>query len=311
MKARAPAPAATLALVAVTVLWGATFVVVKEAVREMPPLEFLAVRFGLASAVLAAAFPGTLRRLPRRTLAGGALAGVALAAGYATQTLGLQRIGATRAGFLTGLFVVLTPAAEAVLFRRRPSATELTGVGLAAAGLALLTAGPGLGLDLSGGDLLLLGTAAAFALHVVLLGRYAPGDDPRRLALVQVAVAAGLFAIATAAAERPVAPAGGSVWFALLLTGIGATAAAFAVQTWAQAHLSPTRTAVTLTMEPVFAGFFGFLLLGERLTGTGWAGAVLILAAMLLVAPRPAGAARPTAGQKNRRKKGPPPPSSW
>lgn len=277
---------ATAGLVAVTAVWGLTFSVVKEAIETIPPFQFLAIRFAIAAAALALAFPKTAAGLRGPVFAQGALAGAALSAGYALQTVGLQFTEATKAGFITGLFVVFTPVVAALALRRAPARLEAGGVALAAGGLLLLTSGGRAAF--SRGDFLVLGCAAAFACHIVILGRYAASHDPRALALVQMGVAAVVFTAAALVTGRAAAPAGASIWYALLLTGLAASAAGYLVQTWAQRHLSPTRCAVTLTMEPVFAGVFGAVLLGERLPPLGWLGAALILAAMLLVDVLPA-----------------------
>lgn len=297
--------AAVGALVLVTAVWGVTFVVIKQAILRVPPLEFLAIRFTIATAALAVLSPAAVARTRAPALRAGAIAGAALGAGYALQTLGLQTTGATNAGFVTGLFVVFTPLVWAIALRRLPSRGEGLGVLLAVAGLVLLILGLRLELRPQPGDMLVLGCAGAFAVHIVLLGRVAPKHDPRALALVQLAVPAAGFAVVAPLAERLVVPAGASVWFALLLTAVVASALAFLAQTWAQRRLTPTQTAVTLTMEPVFAGISGYLLLGERLTAAGWAGACLILAAMLLAAVGAAPA------QKIRRQRGEGSEPSW
>lgn len=278
---------AVAALVAITAIWGATFVVVKRAVEEVPPLEFLAIRFSIATAVLAAAFPrqaaGALRA-PRASI----WIGTALAVGYAFQTVGLVHTTATNAGFITGLFVVFTPVVGAVVSRRLPSPAAVLAVLLAGGGLALLLIGDRF--EPRAGDGLVLITAVAFAVHIVVLGRFAPGFDPRTLAIGQLGVATVGFAAVSAVTERMVAPTSRQVWLALLLTSLGASAAGYLVQTWAQRTLSPTRTAVTLTMEPVFAGLTGYVVLGERLGLRGLIGASMILAGMLVAdlrRPRP------------------------
>jgi drug/metabolite transporter (DMT)-like permease len=276
---------ATGGLVLVAAVWGATFVTVKQAILEIPPFEFLAIRFVIATLVLVAIFPKAAARATGSALLPGILIGSALGIGYMFQTLGLQLTSATNAGFITGLFVVFTPLAGALVFRRLPSITGWLGVLMATAGLGLLTLRSGL--RINQGDALVAITAIAFALHIVLLGRFAPHHDYRELAILQLAVSAIGFTAASLATERFIAPTTGSIWFAILLTSLGASSVAFLVMTWAQARLSPVRTAVTLTLEPVFAGITGFLVLGERVGVRGLLGAALILAAMLLVARQP------------------------
>ena len=268
-----------LALVGVAAIWGVTFPVVKDAVEKVPPFEFLALRFTLAGAVTSAAFWRQLRGLGREGLVAGLLAGLTLFAGYAFQTVGLQYTRASNAGFVTGLFVVFAPLFAAAFLRRRPGAGATLGVVLAVVGLALLSLTAHF--HVRKGDAIVLGAAISFALQIVLLARYAPRHSPVALAAVQLWVAAVLSGLWTIADERHVAPRG-SVWMALVVTGLFASAVAFTIQTAAQRHIGPTRTAVILTMEPVFAGLFAWLLLDETLTARGWVGAGLILAGMLV-----------------------------
>lgn len=267
-----------LALIGVCAIWGATFVVVQDAVERIEPFLFIAVRFALAALILAAA--GMARNLSKDELRAGALMGVALFAGYALQTVGLQYTSASNAGFLTGMFVVFTPLIGAIAYRTVPSRAALAGVALATAGLVLL-AMPG-GFRLGRGDTLEVLTAASFAVHILLIGRYSPGRDAGRLALVQIATASMLAALWSGVTERSVEGFDLGVWGAIALTGVLATAVAFFVQTRAQQQIPPTRTAVILTAEPVFAGIFGFVLAGDRIGWRGLAGGVLIVAGILV-----------------------------
>jgi drug/metabolite transporter (DMT)-like permease len=271
-------------MVAVTAVWGSTFVLVRDAVAQVPPFAFVAYRFLAAALLLAAIRPrlalgGPGRGLGLGPLGAGVAIGVALFCGYGFQTVGLQYTTASNAGFITGLSVVLTPLLGAVLLRQAPGRWPVTGACLAAVGLAFLSLQR---LEVRRGDALVLGCAFAFAAHILLLGRYAPRLDTYRLAVVQLATA-GLLAFAWAGvAGDLVVPASADVWVALAITSVAASAGAFLIQTRAQREVSPTRTAVIFTMEPVFAGLFGFLLAGERLSGRGWLGAGLILAGMLI-----------------------------
>ena len=278
------------ALIGVALIWGATFPVVKDAVEIIPPFQFLAVRFGIAAALLTMVFGKGLRGFGWRQLAAGAGAGVALFAGYALQTIGLQYTTASNAGFITGLFVVFTPILTALLLRRLPSRGATIGVAVATAGLALLSF-TDRGFRFGYGDLLVLGCAVSFAVHIVLLGRYAPDLPTGPLTTIQLWVTAALSAWASLWVETPVEIRGGDVWLPILLTAIYASAIAFFIQTRAQTVIPPTRTALILVSEPAFAGLFGFLLLGETLTAIGWAGAALILSGMVVseLAPAKAG----------------------
>jgi drug/metabolite transporter (DMT)-like permease len=268
----------TLALVGVTAIWGSTFVVVKRAVEQMPVTDFLSWRFALAALAMLLLRPRSVASLGTTGRRAGVLVGLALGAGYLLQTLGLQHTSAAVSGFITGLFVVLTPVAAFLLLRTPLTWPALVAVALATGGLALLSLH---GLSVGSGELLTLGCAAAFALHIVGLGRWAPQHDAYGLAVVQLLTTA-LLCLLFAVPGGIEVPASWQVWGALALTSLAATALAFVVQTWAQASLAPTRAAVIMTMEPVFGGLFAVLLAGEVLGLRTLAGAALVLVAMVL-----------------------------
>jgi len=276
---RSPAAVATLGLVVVTAVWGSTFIVVKDAVERMPVMDFLAWRFTLAAVVMAMLRPGAVRRLSPAARRHGVILGAALAAGYVAQTFGLRRTPATVSGFITGLFVVFTPLCAGVLLRRRVSRPAWAAVGLSTVGLALLSLH---GLSVGVGEAMTLICALSFALHIVGLGEWSTSTDAYGLAVLQLTTVA-LGSILVAAPDSLAPPPDGGVWFAILLTALAATAFAFLVQTWAQAHLPPTRAAVIMTMEPVFAGVFGVAIGGDVLGPRTVAGALLVLVAMYLV----------------------------
>jgi drug/metabolite transporter (DMT)-like permease len=272
---------AVLGLLAVTAVWGATFLVVKDATEGMPVFDFLAWRFALAAAVMAAVRPSVVRRLDRGTLGCGAAAGFLLGMSYILQTLGLQSTSAAVSGFLTGLFVVFTPVLAWLVFRQRLSLLAWTAVLTAAAGLALITLS---GVAFGAGEALTLACAVCFALHLLALGRWSPGRDAYALTVVQLATASLMCVIGAlphAHGLRP--PQSGSAWTAVLVTAVLASAFAYMVQTWAQAHVTATQAAVVLTMEPVFAGLFAVLVGGERLTVSTLAGGALVVTAMFLI----------------------------
>ncbi|HEX9775033.1 MAG TPA: DMT family transporter [Actinomycetota bacterium] len=268
------------ALVGIAAVWGATFPMVQDAVERLPPFAFLAARFALAAAVLAAL--GAFRGLTARELRAGAVIGGALTAGYAFQTVGLQYTSASNAGFITGMFVVFTPLIGAAVFRALPSRAALTGVTLATAGLVLLAMPAGF--RLGKGDALEVATAFAFGLHIVLIALFARGSSALRITGVQVAVTAVATGAVGALAERSAAfDADASVVLTVVVTAIGATVVGFWVQVRAQQDLPPVRTGVILSAEPAFAGLFGYLLAGDRIGGRGIAGAALILVGILVV----------------------------
>jgi len=276
---RSPTAVATLGLVVVTAVWGSTFIVVKDAVERMPVMDFLAWRFVLAALVMAVMRPGAVRRLSPTARRHGVLLGIALGAGYVAQTFGLQRTPATVSGFITGLFVVFTPLCAGLLLRKRVPLQAWAAVAVATVGLALLSLH---GFSVGSGEAITLVCAVMFALHIVGLGEWSTTEDAYGLAILQLAtVAVGSTLAAATDTLRP--PPDGGVWFAILLTALAATAFAFFVQTWAQAHLPPTRAAVVMTMEPVFAGIFGVAVGGDDLGPRTIVGALLVLAAMYLV----------------------------
>ena len=274
-------------LVAVTAVWGVTFVQVKDAVAIYPLFAFLAVRFGIASCALAAPAWARLATLGRDGTLGAVLAGVLLGSGYMLQTAGLERTSVSSTGFITGMYVVLTPLLALALFRVRIGAAAWGGVALATLGLALLSGVQG-GSPL--GDLLVLAAAAVYSLQIVLMERYAPRYDALAFTLVEMAAAfAGLLVVAIAAGQLGV-PRGWTVWGALIVTGVFASALAFLAQTWAQRRASATQTALAFSLEPVWAAFFGFTLAGDRLGATAWLGCAVIMAGIALAEPA-AGAA--------------------
>ena len=266
----------TLLLVGVTAVWGWTFVVVQDAIALYGVLPFLAVRFSLAGAALA---PIYAARLTRRSLLVGGGIGVVLAAGYLFQTTGLLFTTPTNSGLITGLFVVFAPLADRLLFGVNTSRQVLLAVGLSLFGMVLLAGGGPEGANW--GDLLTLLCAMALGLHIALLSRYAAGHDAGGLTLAQILAMALLFVVIWPFFEPVSLPPPG-VWVALLVTGLLASAGAFLVQTTVQQKVPAARTAIILTMEPVFAALFGYWLAGDRLVAIQLIGAALILSALVI-----------------------------
>ena len=285
----------TLALIAVTAVWGVTFVQVKDAVALYPLFAFLAVRFAIASATLAAPAVPRLRTLGARGLAAGGVLGVLLAAAYALQTAGLERTTVSSTGFITGLYVVLTPLFALLLFRQRIPGSVWGAVGVALVGLALLA---GVDVGSSTGDLLVLASTGAQALQILMVERYAARFDAIALTFVEMVVCfVGFTVVAVALGDLSV-PRGWTVWGALLVTGVFASALAYLIQIWAQRRISATRIALVFALETVWAGFFGYLLAGDRLGIVGWAGCALLLAAIVLAEPAAAAALRRLGGRR-------------
>jgi len=257
-------------MLVVTAVWGWTFVLVKDAVTQYPTLPFLQIRFVLALIVIAA----VVHRLPtRRELRVGAIVGIVLAAGYLAQTVGLTITSPGNAGLITGLFVVLTPMINRV-FGTPIHWWTWGAVFVSLAGLVMLTGGPS-GMNL--GDLLVLGCAVLFALHIVLLGRWSPGTSSAPLAMVQMGACALLFSAGGTWSLRPPTVA---VWFAIVVTAVFASAFGYFIQTWVQAHISANRTALILATEPAWALVAAIVLAGQRFGVLQAIGAALVLVAI-------------------------------
>lgn len=268
---------APVLLLAVTLVWGLTFVVVQRAIAHFGAIEFLALRFALAALALA---PFFLRETRRHEAWVGALLGLFLALGYLFQTWGLRATTVTQSGFVTGMFVIFAPLFARVLFRVRLGLRHYGAIGLSAAGLFLLLGGPRFAWNV--GDTLTLLCAIFFGLHIALLSHFSPSCRTGPLAFTQMASEMLWFALFLPLGAPLRMPFATSLIGALALTGLVASAFAFYVQTRVQKRLSAARTAVILTTEPLFAAGFGYLLNHEVLSGIELTGGGLIFLAMLV-----------------------------
>ncbi|MEN6430277.1 MAG: DMT family transporter [Coriobacteriales bacterium] len=269
----------TCALVGVAVVWGGTFLTVKNAVAGYPLYGFLAWRFAVATVAFVALFPSSVRRMDLRIVRIGVLAGAFLTAGYVFQTWGLQDTTASKAAFITGMFVVITPLLQSLVLKRPPRLATLGGVLLAVAGLWLLAGGSVGGWNI--GDTRVLLCAVAYSAHMIVLGGPGRELDVRSFTLVQLLTVAVTTAVISALTERPPLPTESSLVIALVITGVLGSAVAFVVQTYAQRYLSPTKTALILITEPAFGGLFGWLA-GEKMGMSALAGSALILGGMVV-----------------------------
>ncbi|HEX8495622.1 MAG TPA: DMT family transporter [Actinomycetales bacterium] len=281
---------AALGLVLVTAVWGSTFVMIKGVVDDLPVNDFLAARFVLAAAVMLALFGRHVRALDRSQLRTALLLGAVYGLAQILQTQGLAITPAAVTGFITGIYVVLTPILAGLLLRQRTPPSTWVAVVLATAGLALLALR---GLSVGTGELLTLASAVLYAAHIVGLGRWSSAGDALGLATVQMVAIAAVCSLA-AVPDGVRLPSGAGAWWAVVYTAVVAGAFALVVQTWAQAHLTATRAAIIMTLEPVFAAAFAVALGGERLTWRTLAGGLLVLAAMYVAELGPGG--RPTGG---------------
>jgi len=293
--ARSRSLRAHILLIAVVAIWGSTFVIVKSALADVSPLLFNFIRMTLAFLCLALFYRGHFGRMNRRSLLAGAIVGACLAMGYQFQTAGLRLTTPSKSAFITGMVVVLVPLLSAIPALRprgahTPQWNAWLGALVAFTGIVLLTTPAGSLLDFRSiglGDLLTLGCALGFSLHVLALARLSPRVPFEQLAVLQVGFCAAFMAISLPLLEHPwMRPSllhpSARVVVALLVTAVLATATAFTVQSWAQKYLPATHTALILALEPVFAWLTSFLFYGERLGRRGASGALLILAGIAL-----------------------------
>ncbi len=278
---------AELALVANAVIWGATFVLVKAAIRDISPALFLAVRFIVATVALVILYRSVWRGpVTWILLARGSLAGAFLYSGYLLQTLGLRLTSPPKSAFITGLCTVMVPLLAALVYRIRPQASEVLGVLVASGGMGLMTLEGAVG-SISRGDWLTFCCAIAFSAHIVTLGHFSEQMSFELLSVTQVGSAAVLALCLFPWVETPQFQWQPVVIWAILITGLLATALAFTVQAWAQRYTTSTRTALIYSLEPVFAWVTSLCLTGESLSGRAAAGAALILSGVLLVEMKP------------------------
>lgn len=274
---------ATLALVGITAAWGSTFFMTKDLLERLPLLDYLAVRFTIAGLFLALLAPRSLRSLSGSSAKHAVLLGAMYGVAQVLQTAGLILTPASVAGFITGMYVVLTPVLGALLLRHRVGGWTWFAVALAMTGLAVLTLD---GLSVGYGEALVLVSTVLYAGHIVGLGVWSKPDMAIGMSIVQLLVIA-VIAWVVAVPDGIQLPGSAADWARLLYMSIVAGALAMLGQTWAQAHLPAVRTAIIMAMEPVFAAFFAVLFGGEDATVRMLAGGLLVLAAMVLVETLP------------------------
>jgi drug/metabolite transporter (DMT)-like permease len=270
---------ATVLLVALTAVWGSTFFLIRDLIEHVPPIDFLALRFSIAAVVMVVVFWRPLRALTRPQVLMGVGLGVLYGLAQILQTQGLATTPASVSGFITGTYVVLTPVFTALLLRERVPGSTWAAALIATAGLALLSLN---GFSVGVGESLTLLAAALYALHIVGLGRYSANTIATGLSVVQMIVIA-LLAVLGALPSGITLPSTPAHWASVLYMVVFASIAALWVQTWAQSHMSATRAAIVMTLEPVFAASFAVTLGSESPTWRMLAGGALVLAAMYAV----------------------------
>lgn len=269
---------ATLLLLAMTATWGSTFFLIKDLVAHVPSADFLVVRFAIAALAMCLVFRRQVAALPRAAVRSSVVLGGLYGTAQILQTVGLEHTSASVSGFVTGAYVVLTPVLGALLLRDRLPGAMWLAVGLAAVGLGVLSLR---GFAIGFGEGLTLAAALLYALHILGLGRWSTPAQATGMACVQAAVISCV-ALVAALPGGITLPATGGQWASLLYMALVAGAFALWAQTWAQAHVPPTRAAIIMTTEPVFAALFAVLFGGESLTARMLLGGGLVLAAMYL-----------------------------
>jgi drug/metabolite transporter (DMT)-like permease len=267
------------ALLTVSAAWGFSFIVMKDAIQRQSVNNFLFTRFTLAVIVMILIRPQVIKHFNRDLLQRGGLAGIFLGLGYIAQTLGLERTGAAITGFVTGLYVVLTPVIAAIVLKEKITKFTWYCIAVATFGLGLLSIR---GFSVGIGEMFVLASAFLFAAHIIALSKWSSGRDVYAMTVIQLTMCAILAGLASAIEGYSLPPDTG-VWGVVIFTAVFATAVAFIVQTWSQAHMSATKVAVILTMEVVFAAVFAIVLGGERLTIQTAIGGVLVVVAMYLI----------------------------
>ena len=269
-----------LALVAVTMIWGTTFLIIRIAMRHSGPLFFVGLRFTAAGLFTLLVFPRALRHMTRRDLAAGVLIGATLFLGYGLQTYGLETVSSSTSAFITALYVPLVPLFQWLLLRRPPKPAGLLGIACAFTGLVLVAGPDGGSTHLGRGELATLGAAVAAAAEIVLISRFAGRVDLRRVTLVQL-LTAGILAFCAMPAVGEGVPAFSWIWLAAAL-GLGAASALIQLtMNWAQKTVPAVRATVIYTGEPVWGGVVGRLA-GDRLPPLALAGAGLIVLGVLV-----------------------------
>jgi drug/metabolite transporter (DMT)-like permease len=277
---------AELALALCTLLWGSTFVVVKNSLDQSSVFVFLAMRFSLAGLCMGLFGWRVLRDLRRDEIFAGARLGFFMFGGYAFQTAGLQYTRASNSGFITGSSVVLVPLILALFWGKRLTLWVYFGTIAAAAGLYFLTV-PASGIaHLNRGDVLTFFAAAAYAVHIILVGEYTRDHSAAALSVLQVLACAGMAWVAALGAhairwQTIRFESSRSLWLGVAVCAVFATAVAFSLQLWAQQYTTPSHAAILFTLEPVFAVATSYVVLGERLGVRSLIGAALVLAGIL------------------------------
>lgn len=283
------------ALLLATIIWGGTFVIIKNSLDDASPMLFITMRFSLAAVLLIPIFLLRKKHFSKKLLYGGMVLGVFLFLGFSTQTVGLKFTTASRSGFITGLMVVFTPILQLIIKRKPPTKGAIVGTILVFLGLAFLSSGGNsiltlfteLGANFNFGDFMTLLCAIFFAFQIVYIDIISRKYDFWSLLFVQLATVAVLGIISTllfdaTSIEKIKFVSTDYLWFGVLYTGLLATLVNIAIQTKFQKEVTPTKAGIIYSFEPVFAATFAFFLLNEKITNFGFAGGALIFLGLLV-----------------------------
>lgn len=272
----------TLALLAMTACWGSTFFLIHDLLERVPVTDFLSIRFIIASLAMVAVAPRAMGKLNPTKRKHAIVLGLLYGGAQVLQTAGLAHTAASLSGFITGFYVVATPFFAALILRSRITGMTWVAVFVAIAGIGILTLGDVGGHQIGYGEALTFVAALIYALHIVGLGAWSTASDAIGMAIIQAIVIAVITTIAALPGGITLPDRSGD-WLSIIYMAVFAGALALLGQTWAQAHLPPTRSAIIMSMEPVFATFFAVLFGGEALTLKIFTGGGLVVAAMLIV----------------------------
>lgn len=271
-----------LLLVLVTIIWGSTFLLVKNTIKLSGPFTFLAICYGIGTVTLALIFHKRLLRITRAELTSGLLIGIFLFTGYACQTVGLQYTPVSKAGFITGMSVPLVPVFSFFILRQKPALKAILGIVLSIIGLALISINNEFNFVFSPGETLILCCAFAFAMHIVSISKFAPGANATNLVIVQLALTSLLSFLAMPFAHEAYISPPLIVWGAGLFMGVADLAFCLLMMNWVQQFVSSTRATLVYSLEPMWAALFGYLLAGEILSIPAWFGCSCILMGMII-----------------------------
>lgn len=272
---------ADIGLLFITIGWGASFILTKNAIDHMPTYNFLAIRFILAFLISSAIFIKQMIKIDKETLKYGVILGVLLYSLYAFQTVGLCYTTASKSAFISGFNVVLVPLFASLLTRNAPDKKTYISIVLAFVGIAMMTLNQSIS-EINKGDFYSFISSIVTSLYIIYVGKFTIKVNSVPFAIIQIGVVGLLSLITSFIIESPIVPTNSFVWTNIVILSVVCTSGAFIIQSVAQKYTTATHTALIYTAEPVFAGIFSYILLGELLTPKAILGAVLILVGMII-----------------------------